>query len=93
LRSEERTASQAVLGTPKASFTATPQTGRVPLTVKFTDKSTNATSLTWDFGDKTAISTESNPSHIYKSSGFFTVKLTATSGNKSSVASKLIIAA
>ena len=87
------TASEAVLGTPKASFTVTPQTGRVPLTVKFTDKSTNATSLTWDFGDKTAISTESNPSHIYKAAGFFTVKLTATNGNKSSVASKLIIAA
>ncbi len=47
----------------------------------------------WDFGDKSAISTESNPSHIYKASGFFTVKLTANSGNKSSVASKLIIAA
>jgi PKD repeat protein len=87
------TAFEAVLGTPKASFTVTPQTGRVPLTVKFTDKSTNATSLTWDFGDKTAISTESNPSHIYKAAGFFTVKLTATNGNKSSVASKLIIAA
>jgi PKD repeat protein len=65
----------------------------VPLTVKFTDKSTNATSLTWDFGDKTATSTESNPSHIYKAAGFFTVKLTANNGNKSSVASKLIIAA
>ena len=64
------TASEAVLGTPKASFTATPQTGRVPLTVKFTDKSTNATSLTWDFGDKSAISTESNPSHTYKAQGF-----------------------
>jgi PKD repeat protein len=81
-----------VMGSPKASFTAVPQMGSVPLTVKFTDKSVNATSITWDFGDKSGISTELNPSHIYRTTGFYTVKLTATNGNKSSVASKMIIA-
>ena len=80
------------MGSPKASFTAVPQMGSVPLTVKFTDKSVNATSITWDFGDKNGISTELNPSHIYTTTGFYTVKLTATNGNKSSVASKIIIA-
>jgi hypothetical protein len=84
------TVTEPVLGSPEASFTATPRTGRVPLTVKFTDKSSNATSLMWDFGDKSAISTESNPSHTYKAAGFFTVKLTATNGNKSSVATNSI---
>ncbi|MDD2340308.1 MAG: PKD domain-containing protein [Methanosarcina sp.] len=75
---------------PKASFTATPQFGRAPLTVRFTDNSANAASIKWDFGDKSEISTESNPVHIYRTTGFFTVKLTATNGDKSNTASKTI---
>jgi PKD repeat protein len=80
-----------VMGSPKARFTAVPQMGSAPLTVNFTDNSVNATSIVWDFGDRSATSTEANPSHIYKTAGFYTVKLTATSGSKSSVASKIIV--
>ena len=76
---------------PKAIFTATPLAGRAPLTVKFTDKSTNADSIKWDFGDKSAISTESKPSHTYKSAGTYLVKLTAINGEKSDVVTKKVI--
>ena len=79
-----------VRGAPKAKFTAVPQAGRAPLTVKFTDKSTNAASIKWDFGDKSAISTESKPSHTYKTAGIYFVKLTAINGNKSNVAAKIV---
>jgi len=78
---------------PKASFTAAPLFGRAPLTVKFTDTSTNAASLKWDFGDNSATTTESNPSHTYKTTGFYTAKLTATNGGNSSVTSKTIFVA
>jgi len=63
---------------PIADFTATPTSGGLPLTVAFTDQSTNApTSWTWDFGDG-AISTNRNPDHQYTTAGIFTVTLTAT---------------
>ena len=63
---------------PVASFTATPTTGTAPLTVNFTDQSTNnPTSWQWDFGDGNT-STQQNPSHTYNNSGNYTVGLTAT---------------
>ncbi len=83
----------AITGLPTASFTAVPQIGHVPLTVKFTDTSTNTTSLKWDFGDNSPTTTESNPSHTYKTIGIFTVKLTATNSGKSSTASKIVLVA
>ena len=78
---------------PKASFTAVPSFGRAPLTVKFTDTSVNETGRTWNFGDDGATSTDAKPSHIYKTTGFYTVKLTATNGGNSNVASKTIYVA
>jgi PKD repeat protein len=50
---------------PVANFTATPTTGISPLTVAFTDKSTNATKWLWNFGDGKT-STERNPEHVYR---------------------------
>jgi len=71
---EEHSAAQA----PLADFTASPLSGVAPLTVQFTDLSTNTpTSWSWDFGDS-ASSTEQNPSHIYATAGIYTVTLTAT---------------
>lgn len=46
--------------------------------VKFTNASQNFSSLSWDFGDGSAASTEENPVHTYTALGNFTVKLTAT---------------
>ncbi len=63
---------------PVANFTATPNLGTVPLTVSFTDTSTNSpTSWSWDFGDASG-STVENPSHTYSAAGSYTVALTST---------------
>ena len=68
---------------PVADFSATPRTGTAPLSVNFTDRSTNSpTSWLWDFGDGTS-STARNPVHVYARSGSYTVKLDA--GNASGV--------
>ena len=63
-----------------ADFDATPPQGSIPLTVQFTDKSTNASEWNWDFGDGTN-STEKNPKHIYSTVGTFNVTLRATINN------------
>jgi len=63
---------------PVADFTGSPTSGEVPLTVYFTDQSSNSpTSWNWDFGDGYT-STAQNPSHPYSSAGTYTVVLTAT---------------
>ena len=60
---------------PKSDFSVSPTSGSSPLTVKFTDKSTNSpTSWLWTFGDGST-STEQNPTHIYLKPGMFSVKL------------------
>lgn len=69
-----------ITAVPVAAFDASPVipgTGAVPLTVSFTNLSTNADSYLWDFGDGTT-STLKNPQHLYTTKGSFTVKLTAT---------------
>lgn len=69
-----------IVSVPIAAFDATPTiplSGSVPLTVSFTNLSTNADSYLWDFGDGTT-STQTNPQHQYTTKGSFTVKLTAT---------------
>jgi len=72
----------ATFGTasPVANFTATPLTGGVPLTVTFTDLSTNnPTSWLWNFGDPVnTTSVLQNPTHIYSLPGNYSVELTAT---------------
>lgn len=68
---------------PVAAFDATPSipiAASVPLTVSFTNLSTNADSYLWDFGDGST-STQTNPQHTYTTKGSFTVKLTATNKN------------
>ena len=63
---------------PVANFTSDVASGNIPLTVNFTDTSTNSpTSWLWNFGDGNT-STSQNPSHTYTSVGSYTVTLTAT---------------
>lgn len=63
---------------PMADFSGTPRTGGSPLTVAFTDTSTNGPSTwAWTFGD-TGTSTQQNPSHQYMTPGHFSVSLTAS---------------
>jgi len=64
--------------TPQISFSANVTSGYSPLTVQFTNTTTNIDNTTlkiWKFGDGT-ISNEENPSHVYQQSGLFTVQLT-----------------
>jgi PKD repeat protein len=63
---------------PVANFSGNPTSGNAPLTVNFTDSSTNSpTSWSWTFGDG-GTSTAQNPSHQYTSAAQYTVSLTAT---------------
>ncbi len=63
---------------PVADFTVNQTSGKVPLSVKFTDTSqNNVTSWSWQFGDG-GVSTEQNPVHTYTGVGNYTVNLTVT---------------
>ena|SRR5208337_64802 len=64
-----------------ASFATNQTTGLAPLTVQFTDTSTDQpTSWSWLFGDG-AISSLQNPVHTYTTSGVYTVNMNATNGH------------
>jgi PKD repeat protein len=67
--------------TPVSDFSANVASGTAPLTVQFTDLSTNSPNAwAWDFGDN-GTSSVKNPSHQYTSAGTYTVKLTASNAN------------
>jgi|GEM_PF-191722 len=73
---------------PVANFSGTPTSGGAPLTVYFTDLSTNSpTSWSWNFGDS-GTSSVRNPSHTYTSPGTYTVSLTAANSNGSDTETK-----
>lgn len=79
---------------PFAAFSASTTSGKAPLKVTFTDKSTNAPTLwAWNFGDGTS-STVKNPVHTYSKAGRYTVTLTAanSAGSKTLVRTYYITA-
>jgi len=82
---------------PSVSFTATPLTGQVPLTVTFNASATaypghSLTSYTWNFGDATT-GTGITTTHTYGTAGTYTVVLTViASDNTSRTANQSIIA-
>jgi PKD repeat protein len=62
---------------PVAAFTADPTSGKRPLKVSFTDKSTGIpTSCQWSFGDGTT-SNKQKAVHTYSKAGKYTVTLLA----------------
>ena len=67
---------------PIANATATPTYGTSPLTVQFTNTSSDpeggALTYLWNFGDGTTTSTATNPSHIFTTAGTYNVTLTVT---------------
>lgn len=66
---------------PEARFTVAPNSGDVPLTVRFEDLSVPGSlpieRWDWDFGDETT-GTVQNPQHTYDDPGVYTVSLTVT---------------
>jgi PKD repeat protein len=70
-------------GQPVASFSATPQTGIIPLSVQFNDTSINTpTSWNWSFGDgtwfNTTVAAERNATYMYNTPGNFIAQLTVS---------------
>ncbi|MDY0129278.1 MAG: PKD domain-containing protein [Methanosarcina vacuolata] len=77
-----------VVTKPVAAFSAKPTSGKAPLTVAFTDKSTGIpTKWKWSFGDGKT-STIQNPKHQYLQEGKYKVTLTVTNVAGSSTATK-----
>lgn len=70
---------------PVANFTGTPITGTAPLTVAFTDTSTNSPTIwNWSFGDGISVNTTvQHPLHTYAGAGIYTVSLNATNAGGS----------
>lgn len=74
-----------------ANFTSNVTSGYAPLTVQFTDLSTNATGWNWSFGDGNNTTLRS-PVHTYYLVGNYTVNLTASNENNTdSIAREIIV--
>ena len=68
----------APVAAPVAAFVGSPQSGYAPLTVSFTDLSTNfPTGWVWSFGDS-GISFDKNPTYTYTTPGIYDVSLTSS---------------
>lgn len=75
---------------PTADFTFEPSEITVYDEVTFTNISSDAESYAWDFGDGST-SFDANPTHVFRSAGTFTVKLTATNEDGDSEVQKEIV--
>ncbi len=75
---------------PNAAFTQNITSGNAPLTVTFTNQSTNATSYQWDMGDG-SITSQENPTWVFPTKGTYHVFLTAYNNYGSAVADEFIL--
>ena len=76
------------LKAPVAAFSASPTSGKAPLNVAFTDKSTGSpASWVWDFGDGSKSFLQS-PTRKYSKAGKYTVSLTVKNDKGSSTVTK-----
>lgn len=62
----------------QSDFAVESESGCIPFHARFEDKSENALSWLWDFGDGST-STEQHPEHVYEKEGTYTVSLITTS--------------
>ena len=67
----------ALVLSPVAHFSSNVTSGQAPVSVKFTDLSTNTEKWNWIFGDG-ATSTKQNPTHVYSGVGTYNVELTVS---------------
>jgi PKD repeat protein len=76
---------------PVARFSVSPQIGKAPLAVTFTDRSTGSpASWEWTFGDGTSSGLQS-PVYTYSRAGIFLARLKVTNGGGSDTAWKLVL--
>lgn len=75
---------------PVAAFSMSPTSGKAPLDVAFTDKSTGATSWSWSFGDGST-SAEKSPKHTYSEAGNYNVVLTINNEKGSSSKTQSVV--
>jgi PKD repeat protein len=77
--------------TPSGNFNANITVGEYPLAIQFDDISTgnNITEWQWDFGDSSAISTDSHPVHVYTAKGVYDVKLTVKNDGGSNTVTRV----
>ena len=81
----------SVLTPPVANFAADKTEGTTPLTVKFTDKSTNSpTGWAWNFGDGST-STAQSPEHTFNGAETYTVTLVATNADGHSNEKSMVV--
>jgi len=64
-----------------ADYIPSVTSGVAPLSVDFLNTSTNANAYSWNFGDNSSLSTDTNATHTFVSSGSYPVTLTATDTN------------
>ncbi len=76
---------------PNISVTA--NAGPAPLTVTFTNTSSGAASGTWNFGDGSAISVATSPTHTFTTPGYYLVSLTIPNGSGGTISVTKEIAA
>ena len=78
---------------PLTSFTATPTSGTVPLTVTFTDTSTSSPTLwNWTFSDGSLTNaTQRNPIHTFAAAGNYSISLNATNAYGSNVSASQVV--
>lgn len=74
---------------PTADFTYAPAPPAPGQSLKFTDRSTNATGWAWDFGDG-GTSTEPSPRHAFAAAGSFPVTLVASNAGGSSTKTQTV---
>ena len=79
--SDDSTRTISVNPAPVVSFGASSTSGCNPFTVSFTNTTTGSPAYTWNFGDGSPASSATTPSHVYASSGTYTVTLIATQGS------------
>ena len=77
---------------PSASFSASTQNGKAPLTISFTDSSSDGTSSIttwqWGFGDGNT-SNDQNPQHNYNNAGTYSVSLSVSSNDGNDTETKV----
>jgi cyclophilin family peptidyl-prolyl cis-trans isomerase len=74
---------------PTADFGIPAQKITAPATVSFANRSVNAESYLWDFGDGKT-STEASPTHRYTRSGNYAVTLKAVKGSKTVIKKQMV---